>query len=113
MGLVGDHDDIRPIRELGEGLALRRAEFLNQGEDVPLIALKHLLQMLTVLRLYLFAFLCGRAAIYECVGDLPVQLGAICNDYEGPIAGLCAQNLLREIEHRKTLARTLRVPEHT
>src|SRR5438874_2202658 len=68
--------------------------------------------MLPVLRLYLLAFFGSRAAIYECVGDLPVQLGPICNDYEGPIARLGTQDLLGEIEHRKTFARTLRVPEN-
>src|SRR5438105_5045310 len=113
MSLVSDHDDIRPIRELGKGLALRRAEFLNQGEDIPLIAPKQFFQMLPVLRLNLLAFLGSRAAVYECVGDLTVQFGAICHDDESPIARLGTQHLLGEIEHRKTFARALRVPENT
>ncbi len=99
------------VRELGENLAPRRAEFLDQGEDVALVAAQKLLQMLAALRLHRLAQLRQFAAGGEGPGDLAVEFGAVGDDEKGPVARLLAQNLAGEEQHRQALARALRVPE--
>ena len=47
------------------------------------------------------------------LGDLLVQFHTVGDDHERPIAGNLAQHLLRKEHHRKALAGTLRLPEHT
>ena len=56
--------------------------------------------------------LAHRAAGLEGLGDLVVQLHAVGDDHEGPVAGHLAQHLLREEHHREALAAALRLPEH-
>ena len=50
------------------------------------------------------------------VGKVPIELLveflAVGDQHEGPVAGLLAQHLLGEPQHRQRLARPLRVPEH-
>ena len=50
------------------------------------------------------------------VGEVPVELLveflAVSDQHEGPVAGLLAQHLLGEPQHRQRFARPLRVPEH-
>src|SRR5487761_2303992 len=54
-----------------------------------------------------------RTAGSKRLGNLIIQLHAVGDDYESPVAGNLAQHLLREKYHRKALARTLSLPEHT
>ena len=50
------------------------------------------------------------------VGKVPIELLveflAVGDQHEGPVAGLLAQHLLSEPQHRQRLARPLSVPEH-
>ena len=52
MGLVGDDDDVAAGRQLRIDFAARRPEFLDEGEDVALVAAQQLLQVLAALRLH-------------------------------------------------------------
>ena len=47
----------------------------------------------------------------EVLVDLPIEIVAIGDDEERPVAGHFAMNLLREEDHAVTLAAALRVPE--
>ena len=50
-------------------------------------------------------------AASEGLVDLLVQLVAVGDDHEGPVAGELAQDLLGEEDHREAFAAALRVPE--
>ena len=53
-----------------------------------------------------------KSAGLEHPGDLPVELGAVCDDDHGGLAlRLVAAELEREPEHRQALSRALRVPD--
>jgi hypothetical protein len=47
----------------------------------------------------------------EVLVDLVVQVLAVGDDHEGPVAGQLAQHLLGEEDHRVALAAALGVPE--
>ena len=48
----------------------------------------------------------------ESPSDLVVEFGPVGDDEKRPVARLLAQHLAGEEQHRKALARPLRVPEH-
>ena len=108
--LVGHHDDVRTLRQLGVALALGRAELLDQRENVAVVFGQQLLQMRAAGRLGLL--LGHSTAGRERLVDLIVQLVPIGDDHEGPVAGQGPQHLLSEEQHREALARALRMPEH-
>src|SRR5450755_3568127 len=54
-----------------------------------------------------------RAARLERFGNLVIQFHTISHNHEGPVARKLAQNLLREKDHRKTLAAALSLPKYT
>ena len=117
MCFVGHHDDVVTIGQLGVQ-TLRRsvctthsAELLDQREDVAVIGAQQLLQMLTAGRAHGFFRLGDDARAREVLVDLPIEVFAIGDDEERPVAGHFAQDLLREEDHAVTLAAALRVPE--
>ena len=78
-----------------------------------MIVVQQLLQVIAALRPHGLFRLDGRAGGGEVLIDLPVEVVAIGDDDERPVAGHFAQNLLREEDHDVTLAAALRMPEHT
>ena len=105
---VGQHDHVGPVAE-----HLGRLELVNQREDVAMVLAEQLPQLRAALRMAQLALcLADRAAGLECLGDLVVQLHAVGDHHERPVAWHLAQNLLREEHHRETLAGALRLPEH-
>ena len=91
-------------------LPLLGVELLDQREDVAMILRQQLPEVLAARRLGLL--LGDGATGHELLVDLIVQLVAVGDDDEGPVAGQRAQDLLREEQHRETLAAALGVPEH-
>ena len=105
--LVGEHDHVGPVAE-----HLRRLELVDQREDVAVVAAQQLAQVRAARGVALVALgLAHRAGGLEGLGDLVVQLHAVGDDHEGPVARHLAQHLLREEDHREALAAALRVPE--
>ena len=95
----------------GYVLAFGPAEFLDQREHQPLVLPEELAHLLAVLRLRGFGF-GDRAGVQEVAVNLPVQIVAVRHDHEREIARLFAEDFAGVENHRETLARTLRVPEH-
>ena len=114
MRLVGDDDDVAAGRKHGINLAARRPEFLDQREDVSLIASQQFFQMVAAPRLNFLALLGQFVPQAENVPAIWSSSScAISDDQECPVAWLLAQNLAGEEQHRQALARALRVPENS
>ena len=92
--LVGDDDDVRAVRQLRMSCPLLGVELLDQREDVAMILGQQLPEVLAARRLGLL--LGDGAAGHELLVDLIVQLVAVGDDDEGPVARQRAQDLLRE-----------------
>ena len=112
VGLVGHHDHVAAARELRVDLARRRVELLNQREQVAVVLTEQLPQVRAAAGPHgLLRFLHGAGAREGGV-DLLVELVAVGDDQETPVARHLAQHLAREEHHAQTLARALGVPEH-
>ncbi len=109
VGLVGDDDDVLAVGDLGVGLALLGAELLDQREDVAVILAEQLLEVGTALCVGLHLVDCPRGS--EGLVDLLVQLVAVGDDHERPVAGDGAVDLLGEEHHGERLPRSLGMPE--
>ena len=92
-GLRRDNDDVAAGRGDRIDLATGRADFLDQGEDVALVAAQQLLQMLAALRLHRLAQFGELAAGGEGPGNLVVEFHAVGDDEKRPVARLLAQAL--------------------
>ena len=108
MGLIGDHHHIGPVaKELGN------AEFLDQGEHIAVVATQQFGQLGATAGMALVTLGLGHhPSGLEGVGNLIVEVGAIGDDHEGPIAGNLALDLLAVEAHRIALAAALGLPEH-
>ena len=95
----------------GYCLAAFGVELLDQGEDVAVVFLEQLLQVLPALGPDAFFRLGDGAHPGEVLVDLVVQIVAVGDDHEGPVAGQLAQHLLGEEDHRIGFAAALGVPE--
>ena len=86
-------------------------ELLDQREHIPVVLAQQLPQMGRRSGVDLLA-----GGDHPRVGELLVQLLveflAVGHQHESPAAGLLAQHLLSEPQHRQRLARPLSVPEH-
>jgi hypothetical protein len=103
--LVDDDDDVRPrVEHLG------RLELVDQREDVAVVLAEQLPQVRAAGGVALRRVL-DRATRRERLGELLVQLDAIGDEHEGPVAGHRAQELLGVEDHREALARALGLPE--
>ncbi len=108
MRLVGQHDHVGPITE-----HLRRLEFVDEGEDIAVVAAQQFTQVGATCGVALVALgLADCTGSLEGLGDLVVQFDAISDHHEGPVARHPAQYLLRKEHHREALAAALGLPEH-
>src|SRR5258708_3224679 len=95
-------------------LARLGPKFVDEREDVTMIANQELAQVSCSFRVTLVAFrFAHRTTCLEGLRDLIIQLGPIGDDDEGPIALELSENLLGEKYHRKALPRTLCLPKYT
>ena len=90
MGLVGDDHDVVALRQNRHLLAfLGRDELVDQREDVAVVLAEQRAQMGRVLSVDLLA-----GGDHSGVGKVPiellVELLAVCDQHEGPVAGLLA-----------------------
>ena len=109
--LVHNHDDIVAWRKLGILPPLVPAEFLDQGEHQPFVLPEEFAHLLAILGLRGFG-LGDCASVQKIAVYLPVQIIAVSHYNKGEVAGLLAEYCARVKDHRETLARSLRVPEH-
>lgn len=108
VGFIADHHHIGALTE-----HLGAAEFLDQREDITVVAAKKFGELGTAGGMALIAFGLGNHACgLEGCGDLAVQVRAIGHDHKGPIAGIFALNLLAVEAHGVALAAALGLPEH-
>ena len=104
---VGEHHDIGPVGE-----QLRRLELVDQREDGAMVAGQQLAQVRAALGVAAVALgRRDRAHGLEGLGDLVVQLDAVGDHHEGPVARHFAQHLLGKEDHGEALAAALRLPE--
>ena len=105
MRFISDDDDVRPVGELGVRLAIVSAELLNKREQVAVVfGIEKLLQMVGTLRPDVLFLLNHRAGRGEVLVDLSVEVFAVGDDEERPVAVELPMNLLREEDHREALA---------
>ena len=112
VGLVSDDHDVGALGQHRHPLALLgRDELVDQREHVPVVLAQQLAQMGRRLSVDL-----PPRGDHPRIGEVPVELLvellAVGDQHERPVAGLLAQHLLGEPQHRQRLARPLRVPEH-
>ena len=97
-----------------DGRLLGQIELLNQGKHKAGVAPQLFYKVCTAgcneLRSLGFA---QQTAVFKGIADLPVQLVTVGQHHNGGRACKLAPDLLRQKDHRITLARPLRVPEHT
>ena len=110
VGLVGDDDDILPLREHRVLLPAFGAELVDQGEDIAVVLGQEPPQVPAALGLG--AAFGDHARGRKVLVDLAVQLPAVRDHHEGPVARHLSEHLLRKEDHRNTLAAALGVPEH-
>ena len=109
--LVGNHDHVVACRVRLAGTHLL-VELLDEREDMALVLTKKRLQMRPARGSALVLVVIDNAAPGERLVDLRVEFVAVGQNQEREVAADLAVNLSREIDHRITLARSLRVPEH-
>lgn len=97
MSFVCDDDDVLAIRELRVDLAFLRAELLDQRKDVAVIFAEQLLEMSTAGGMGLDLTYSTNSS--EGLVDLLVQLVAVGDDHECPVAWDLVQDLLSEEDH--------------
>lgn len=112
MCLVRDDDDVVPFGQHRHGLAgFGCAELVDQREDVTMVLAKQFAKVLGGLSMDVLAR--GQdAGVGEVLVELVVELLAVRDLDEGPVARQLAQDLLREPQVGERLAAPLRVPEH-
>ena len=97
-----------------DGRLLGQVELLNQRKHEAGVSAQFHHQILAAgrneLRCLCFA---KQAAIFKGIADLPVQFVPVSQHHNGGRTCKLAPDLLRQKDHRITLARPLRVPEHT
>ena len=112
VGLVGDDDDVVALRQHRHPPALLgRDELVDQREHISVVLAQQLAQMGRCLGVNLLSG-GDPPGVGEVAIELFVEFLAVGDQHEGPAAGLLAQYLLGEPQHRQRLARPLRVPEH-
>ena len=113
VGLVDEDDDVRAVRDLGEGLAPLGAELLDGGEDDSAdLAVQLLLQVGDALGLD-GSLAQDVAASTEGAEELLVEIVAIGeHHHRGVLHPGVVHHSAREERHQERLARSLGVPEH-
>ena len=112
MRLVGDDDDVAAGRQHRIDFAARRPEFLDQGEDVALVAAQRApsdARGSAPARSRAASSSSPQAAKVPAIWSSSSV--AVGDDQKRPVARLLAQHLAGEEQHREALARALRVPE--
>ncbi len=108
---VGDDDDVRAVRQHRHRLlALGRLELLDQREHIAVVGCQQLAQIRDRLGMHPRLGR-DRAGVGELPVQLVVELLAVGDHHERPLARHLAQHLLGEPQHRQRLARPLGVPE--
>ena len=85
---------------------------MNQGEHITVVAAQQLAQLRAALGMADLR-IANRSTCRKSFGNLLIQLHTVCDNYERPVTWNLAQHFLRKEHHRKTLAGTLSLPEHT
>ena len=110
--LIYQYDDIVSTRQQWIWLGLVVAKLLNEREDHLLILREILAQLFGVFRLALL-FVAYHLSTHKSLVYLRIQIIAVSNHKESPVAWQFAFYLAHIHHHRVTLTRTLRMPEHT
>jgi hypothetical protein len=118
VGLVGDDDDVPPVREQGVrgagfALGLGAAELLQRGEVDPAGAALAELGAQLLAGADLAGLLGQQGGALEAVEQLGVELGAVGEDDDGGVRQLRVAHHLRGVQlHLHGLAGALGVPDH-
>ena len=100
MRLIRHHDDVTAVRKFRIPAAFDvGAELLDERKDVAVVFREQLLEVFGALGLNVLVF--GRAAAFECLTDLLVELLAIRQNDESPVSVQFPQDLLGKEDHRK------------
>ena len=110
--LVYEHYDVTTVREQRVFLPLVIAKLLYQRKEYLVVLAKHLAKLSAILRTAVFRLL-HEIAIQEVAVYLVVKVFTVGHYQEGIVTRELTVNLPCEEYHGETLARTLRMPEHT